>query len=37
MHDFTDEFEAVKFAEGLWPCAKITRIRKKMEAEQHGL
>jgi hypothetical protein len=32
--DCDDELEMAKRAEGLWPCAKITRIRQSIEAER---
>lgn len=34
IHDFDDELAMASFAEALWPCAKITRIREQMERER---
>jgi hypothetical protein len=36
MHDFADELEMAKWAEAIWPCDKITRVRERVEAERHG-
>jgi hypothetical protein len=35
MHDFSDELEMAKLAEALWPCDKVSRILKQVEAERH--
>jgi hypothetical protein len=37
MVDFDDELKMAKQAETLWPCDKITRVRKQMEAERGGV
>ena len=34
MHDFADEKEMAKWAEAIWPCPKITRIREAIEADR---
>ena len=34
MIDFDDELAMAKHAEAAWPCAKITRIRERIEAER---
>jgi hypothetical protein len=34
MHDFDDELEMAKWAEAIWPCATITRIREGIETER---
>jgi hypothetical protein len=34
MIDFDDELEVAGYAEAIWPCQKITRIREQIEAER---
>jgi hypothetical protein len=34
IHDTDDELEMVKLCEVIWPCARISKIRAKVEAER---
>jgi hypothetical protein len=34
IHDFNDELAMARFAEAVWPCVKITRIREQLEKER---